>query len=98
MRFERPEDLQREERAIKKFVSIFSGTYKKLDPWNLDYRIFLNDKFICFVEVKGRKGRDMDTSYPLPIAIRKLFKMQETKRPCVIIWVLMALCMVNIKT
>jgi len=84
--FERPEDLDREEKAIKKFVSLFSGTYEKLKRFDLDFEIFLDGKFICFAEVKGRKGRYMVTSYPLPIAVKKLIKMQEKKGNCVIIW------------
>ena len=43
-------------------------------------------KFICFAEVKGRKGRYMDTSYPLPIAVKKLVKIQEKRSNCVLIW------------
>ena len=86
MIFERQEDLDREEKAIKKFVSLFSGTYKKLTQFDLDFEIFLDGKFICFAEVKGRKGRYMDTSYPLPIAIKKLVKIQEKRSNCVLIW------------
>jgi hypothetical protein len=83
--FERQEDLDREEKAIKKFVSLFSGTYKKLSRFDLDFEIFIDGKFICFAEIKGRKGRYMDTSYPLPIAVKKLVKMQEKKGDCVAI-------------
>jgi hypothetical protein len=86
MIFERQEDLDREEKAIKKFVSLFSGTYEKLTQFDLDFEIFLDGKFICFAEVKGRKGRYMDTSYPLPIAVKKLVKIQEKRRNCVLIW------------
>ena len=86
MIFERQEDLDREEKAIKKFVSLFSGTYKKLTQFDLDFEVFLDGKFICFAEVKGRKGRYMDTSYPLPIAVKKLIKIQEKRSNCVLIW------------
>ena len=86
MIFERQEDLDREEKAIKKFVSLFSGTYEKLTQFDLDFEIFLDGKFICFAEVKGRKGRYMDTSYPLPIAVKKLVKIQEKRSNCVLIW------------
>ena len=86
MIFEKQEDLDREEKAIKKFVSLFSGTYEKLTRFDLDFEIFLDGKFICFAEVKGRKGRYMDTSYPLPIAVKKLVKIQEKRSNCVLIW------------
>jgi hypothetical protein len=85
-RFETQEDRDREEKAIKRFVKSFSGTFQKLGDWDLDYQVFNDGKFICFAEVKGRKGRYMDTSYPLPIAVKKLIKMQEKKGNCVIIW------------
>ena len=39
MIFEKPEDIERETNAIKKFVSLFDGSYKKLDKLDIDFRI-----------------------------------------------------------
>ena len=40
MRFESNKDLQREKLAIEKFVSRFGGTFKKLGPNDVDYRVY----------------------------------------------------------
>ena len=36
MTFEKEIDLVREKKAIELFVSIFGGSYKKLDPHDID--------------------------------------------------------------
>jgi len=84
--FEKPNDLDREEKAIKLFVSLFSGFYTKLDQFDIDYKVFNSEKkLISFVEVKGRKRNILD-AYPLPISIMKLIKLAEKKINPVLIW------------
>ena len=74
MRFESNKDLQRERKAIEKFVSRFKGTYKKLGDNDVDYRVFdENNKLIAYAEVKGRY-RTIANAYPLPVAARKVVK------------------------
>jgi|TARA_R110000796_G_scaffold41427_1_gene102533 hypothetical protein len=85
-RFETQEDRDREEKAIKRFVKSFSGTFQKLGDWDLDYQVFNDGKFLAYAEVKGRRGRHIHSAYPLPVAVRKLFKMQEKKEAGVLIW------------
>lgn len=86
MRFEGKTDLERESKAIKKFLSIFNGSAEKLGPHDIDYKIFDNDgNAICYAEVKGRI-RDMKDAYPLPIAARKLVKLSDKELEGVIIW------------
>ena len=85
-RFESEEDLRREKRAIELFVSIFNGSYKKLDPNDIDYKVFDKDnKLIAYVEVKGRI-RTMREAYPLPISARKFIKLADKMLNPVIIW------------
>jgi len=86
MRFEKASDLQRELKAIEKFTSKFNGTFKKLDPNDIDYRVF-DDKgnLIAYAEVKGRL-RSMSSAYPLPIAARKVVKLCDKRLNPVIIW------------
>ena len=43
MRFEDDGDLKREKRAIEYFVKRFNGSYKKLGPNDIDYKIFDSD-------------------------------------------------------
>jgi len=86
MIFETDTDILREKKAIDLFVSIFKGSYKKLDQFDIDYKVS-DDKgqLIAYVEVVGRM-RSMKTSYPLPITLSKLNKLIEKRLNPVIVW------------
>lgn len=84
--FERPQDLEREKRAIEAFVNTFGGSYKKLDPFDIDYKIFDKDNnLIAYAEVKGRI-KPLAMAYPLPISAKKLVKLIDKRLVPVIIW------------
>ena len=84
--FEKKEDRVRELKAIKKFVGRFKGSYEKLDPFDIDYRVYDKDKnLIAYVEVKGRL-REMAEAYPLPISATKVTKLCAKRLNPVIIW------------
>ena len=86
MIFETEEDLKREKRAIELFVSTFGGSYKKLDPLDVDYKIFDKDNnLIAYAEVKGRI-RLIRGAYPLPVAAKKVVKLVDKRITPVIIW------------
>lgn len=86
MRFESEDDLDRETIAIQTFVRMFNGSYKKLDPNDIDYRVYDSDgKLISYAEVKGMKRNYVD-AYPLPVAVRKLVKLADKRLNPVIIW------------
>ena len=86
MTFETEMDLVREKKAIELFVSIFGGSYKKLDPHDIDYKVFDKDKnLIAYAEVKGRI-RTMRSAYPLPISAKKLVKLIDKRLAPVLIW------------
>jgi len=86
MTFETEQDLIRERKAIELFVKTFGGSYKKLDPFDIDYKILDKDgTLIAYAEVKGRI-RTMHSAYPLPISARKLVKLIEKRIVPVIIW------------
>lgn len=86
MIFEKESDLIREKKAIELFVNVFGGSYKKLDPLDIDYKIFDKDKtLIGYAEVKGRI-RNISTAYPLPVAVRKLTKLMDKHLTGVLIW------------
>ena len=40
MRYETQEDKDREIKAIEKFVNLFKGSYRKLGPNDIDFRVF----------------------------------------------------------
>ena len=86
MRFETQKDLDREIQAIELFVSRFKGSYKKLDPNDIDFRIFdESGKLIAYAEVKGR-NRPIANAYPLPISASKLVKLCSKILNPVVIW------------
>ncbi len=86
MRFESEVDLTREQQAIQKFVDIFGGSFKKLGPNDIDYRVFNNsNELIAYVEVKGRL-RPLKEAYPLPVAARKIVKLCDKRLNPVMIW------------
>lgn len=86
MIFETETDLIREKKAIELFVSVFGGSYKKLDPMDIDYKVFDKDNnLIAYAEVKGRI-RSMKTAYPLPLSAKKLIKLIDKRITPVLIW------------
>jgi hypothetical protein len=86
MIFETEQDLIREKKAIEIFVKTFGGSYQKLDPLDVDFKIFDKDKkLIAYAEVKGRI-RAMINAYPLPISAKKIVKLIDKRIPSVIIW------------
>lgn len=86
MRFETNEDLDRETKAIEFFVDRFEGSFKKLDPNDIDYRIHdSHGRIIAYAEIKGRH-RTIANAYPLPIAARKIVKLCDKRLNPVIIW------------
>ena len=89
VRFEKREDIQREEKAMKAFCSVFGGGYRKLGKWDIDFAYF-NDarKTKAYIEVKGRM-RDMKDAFPLPVAARKLIKLADKEISPIIIWAAM---------
>lgn len=86
MRFESATDLAREKKAIEVFVSLFGGRYTKLDPNDVDYKVFDRDgNLIAYVEVKGRI-RTLRDAFPLPISVKKIIKLVEKRLNPVVIW------------
>ena len=84
--FETEQDIIREKKAIEAFVGMFDGSYRKLDPLDIDYKVFdKNNKLIAYAEVKGRL-RSMRDAYPLPISVRKLAKILDKRLTAVLIW------------
>ena len=86
MRFEQETDLKRERHAIERFVSLFSGSFEKLGPNDVDFKVFDKDKqLIAYAEVKGR-NKTLREAYPLPISARKVVKLCDKRLNPVIIW------------
>ena len=81
------EDIRLEKKGIDAFVNVFGGTYQKLAPDDVDYRVLDNSgKAIAYVEVV-RRNRTIRDSYPLPVLARKLVKLHDKRLNPVIVWV-----------
>lgn len=86
MRFETKEDLARETKAIEQFVGLFKGSYKKLGPNDIDFRVFDKDnRIVGYAEVKGKSSLLKD-AFPLYVAARKLVKLCDKRLNPLIIW------------
>lgn len=85
-RFETEQDLKREIKAVKLFCSKYDFIFIKQGKNDYDFKIY-NDKnkFIFNLEIKGRL-KNIKDAYPLPIAVRKLLKMSDTRQKNVILW------------
>jgi len=86
MIFETKEDLEREKKAIELFVNMFEGSYKKLDQFDIDYKVFDKDKtLIAYAEVKG-VNKIINSAYPLVISARKIVKLADKRLNPIVIW------------
>lgn len=84
--FETEQDRIREKKAIETFVSIFKGSFKKLDQLDVDFKVFdKENNLIAYAEVKGR-NRTMRDAYPLPLSAEKLVKLLAKKITPVVVW------------
>jgi hypothetical protein len=85
-RFETQDNIDREDRAIKKFCEIFKGSSRKLGPNDIDFRLYDRDGHVLgYAEVKGRH-MPMRSAFPLPVGASKVVKLCEKRVNPVIIW------------
>jgi hypothetical protein len=78
--------FDKEKKAIEIFVGMFGFSYKKLDPNDIDYKIFDKDgNLVAYAEVIIRV-RTIYNAYPLPIEAKKLVKLIDKRLTPVIIW------------
>lgn len=69
----------REEKAIKIFVALFKGTYQKLAPTDVDYKVFDRDgNLLSYVEVTPRL-KNISNSYPLVMNARAMQKLVDKR-------------------
>ncbi len=85
MRFETSKDIDREQKAITTFCNAYKLDYKKLNEWDVDFKLLKNNSLITYAEVKGRLKNAAD-AFPLPLAIRKVYKLCKKTPDPVIIW------------
>jgi hypothetical protein len=80
------ENRRRIKKAIDVFVNTFGGSYQKLDPSDIGYKIFdKNKNLIAYAEVCV-KVQPIKYAYPLPIQAKKIIKLIDKRIASVIIW------------
>ena len=68
MIFENDQDLNREKAAIKTYTDLTKGSYQKLGPNDVDYKLFDKDKNISsYAEVKVLTTA-IQNSFPLSLS------------------------------
>jgi len=78
--------FDREKKAIETFVNTFGGSYQKLDPLDVDFKIFNEDKkLIAYAEIVNR-SRNIRNAYPLSVPISKMSKLIDKRITSVVIW------------
>jgi hypothetical protein len=83
--FESDDDLKREKKAIEFFLKK-KYTCEKLDRFDIDYKIYDENKNIVgYVEVKGR-NKIIEQAYELPIAKRKIDKLISKNSSAIVVW------------
>lgn len=83
--FETKKDLDREEKAVSLFCKEYGLTYGKLHRLDIDFKIYKDNKFVFYLEVKGRM-RKLNECYPLPISVKKLIKISDKSGKAVVLW------------
>ena len=78
--------FEREQKAITTFVNTFGGSFKKLDPQDVDYKIFdKQGNLIAYAEVNSII-KTMRNAYPLSAPAKKIVKLIDKRLPPVVIW------------
>jgi len=78
--------FEREQKAITTFVNTFGGSFKKLDPQDVDYKIFdKQGNLIAYAEVNSII-KTMRNAYPLSAPVKKIVKLIDKRLPPVAIW------------
>lgn len=77
---------EKKEKAINTFVKIFGGSYQRLSPQDIDYRVYDSNKnIIAYVEVVIR-NRTIKEAYPLYIQAPRIVKLTDKRLNPVIVW------------
>lgn len=79
-------ELIRQKKAIEKFVSIFKGTYERLSPTDVDFKILdANGEPIAYVDVVTTM-KNMSRAYPLKVTAQEMTKLLRKRLNPTIVW------------
>ena len=86
MIFDTDQDINKEKEAISLYLKVQKGTFKKLSPQDVDFRILSdNDNVIGYAEIKVL-DTTMKDSFPLKVEARKIIKLRDKRLSAVMIW------------
>lgn len=84
--FEQDQDITKEKQAIELYLRRLGGSYKKLSPDDVDFRILGENKSVIgYAEVKVL-DTEMKHSFPLTVKARKIIKLRDKRLHAVMIW------------
>lgn len=84
--FEQDQDITKEKKAVELYLRRIGGSYKKLSPGDVDFRIIGENKStIGYAEVNVL-DTEMKDSFPLMVQARKIIKLRDKRLHAVMIW------------
>lgn len=84
--FEQDQDISKEKKAVELYLRRIGGSYKKLSPGDVDFRIIGENKStIGYAEVNVL-DTEMKDSFPLMVQARKIIKLRDKRLHAVMIW------------
>ena len=84
--FEQDQDITKEKKAVELYLRRIGGSYKKLSPDDVDFRIIGENKStIGYAEVNVL-DTEMKDSFPLMVQARKIIKLRDKRLHAVMIW------------
>ena len=84
--FEQDQDISKEKKAVELYLRRIGGSYKKLSPDDVDFRIIGENKStIGYAEVSVL-DTEMKDSFPLMVKARKIIKLRDKRLHAVMIW------------
>jgi hypothetical protein len=84
--FEQDQDISKEKKAVELYLRRIGGSYKKLSPDDVDFRIIGENKStIGYAEVSVLHT-EMKDSFPLMVQARKIIKLRDKRLHAVMIW------------
>jgi hypothetical protein len=84
--FEQDQDISKEKKAVELYLRRIGGSYKKLSPDDVDFRIIGENKStIGYAEVSVL-NTEMKDSFPLIVQARKIIKLRDKRLHAVMIW------------
>lgn len=77
---------EKEKNAIDVFVKTFGGSYQKLDPLDIDYKLFDKSRIHTGYAEVCMRIKTMHMAYPLPVSAKKLVKLIDKRINPILIW------------